>query len=385
MTTLIESEALRIDLDEPGKGGQDGGVRARLSGRLETRTMGPAWTSLQGAVARTAGQRLVLDLEALDYCDSGGAALLLNLKARQEQQGGSFEILDAKPDVQALIELCASARQREPASHRVVHHRSFIERVGIATRSWVADVGDLVAFIGDAAMALASAIVKPRQVRWKDVFRIAEEVGVDAMPIIVMLGFLIGLIMAFQSAIPLRRFGADLFVANLVGLSLFRELGPLITAIILAGRSGSAFAAEIGTMQVKEEVDALTTMGLDPMRFLVIPRLLAAIAMTPLLTIFNTLAGLVGGGVVMASLGFPPVTYVNQIIGAVDYGDFLGGLAKSLVFGILVAGIGCLRGLQTGAGAIAVGASTTSAVVSGIILITVTDGVFAVIFYYLGI
>jgi phospholipid/cholesterol/gamma-HCH transport system permease protein len=158
-----------------------------------------------------------------------------------------------------------------------------------------------------------------------------------------------------------------------------------MTAVILAGRSGSAFAAELGTMKVREEIDALKTMGLDPVRFLVVPRVIAAVFMTPLLTLFAGLMGLIGGFVVMSSLGFPLITYYHQVQYAVSYGSLVGGLVKAFVFGILVAAIGCLRGLQTGTGATAVGQSTTSAVVSGIILITITDGIFALVYYYLGV
>jgi phospholipid/cholesterol/gamma-HCH transport system permease protein len=183
----------------------------------------------------------------------------------------------------------------------------------------------------------------------------------------------------------LRQFGAQLFIANLIGLSMLRELGPLMTAIILAGRSGSAFAAELGTMKVREEIDALKTMGLDPVRFLIVTRVVAAVCMTPLLTIFADLVGLIGGSVVMLSLGFPLVTFFHQVQYALSYGSLVGGLVKSFAFGILVAAIGCLRGLQTGTGATAVGQSTTSAVVSGIILIAITDGIFSVVYYYLGV
>jgi phospholipid/cholesterol/gamma-HCH transport system permease protein len=216
-------------------------------------------------------------------------------------------------------------------------------------------------------------------------WHIAELAGVNALPIVALIGFLLGLIMAFQSAIPMRQFGADIFVANLIGLSMLRELGPLVTAILLAGRSGSAFAAELGTMKFREEIDALSTMGLDSVRFLVVPRLLAAVTMTPLLTIFANLFGLIGGAVVMVSLGYPLVTYGNQLLSAVHIRDLVSGLSKSLVFGMVVAGVGCLRGLQTMTGASAVGESTTRAVVSGIILIAIVDGVFAVVFYCLGV
>jgi phospholipid/cholesterol/gamma-HCH transport system permease protein len=213
----------------------------------------------------------------------------------------------------------------------------------------------------------------------------AENAGVNALPIVALISFLIGLIMAFQSAIPMSQFGAEIYVADLVALSMLRELGPLMTAIILAGRSGSAFAAELGTMKVNEEIDALTTMGLDPVRFLVVTRVIAAVVMMPLLTLFSNLMGLAGGAIVFLSFDFPLVTYVQEVLSAVKMGDLLSGLAKAFVFGILVAGIGCLRGLQTRTGASAVGLSTTRAVVSGIVLIVLADGVFSVVFYYLGI
>jgi phospholipid/cholesterol/gamma-HCH transport system permease protein len=166
---------------------------------------------------------------------------------------------------------------------------------------------------------------------------------------------------------------------------MLRELGPLLTAILLAGRSGAAFAAEIGTMRVNQEVDALTTMGLDPVRFLVTPRIIAALLMTPLLTVFAGLVGLIGGAVTMTSFSIPFVTFLKQVDGAVSLDDFLAGFVKSFVFAVLVAGIGCLRGLQTRAGASAVGDSATRAVVSGIILLVVVDGVFALIYYLLDI
>ncbi|WP_245628775.1 MlaE family ABC transporter permease [Salidesulfovibrio brasiliensis] len=194
-----------------------------------------------------------------------------------------------------------------------------------------------------------------------------------------------GLILSFQSAVTLQRFGGEIFVPNMLGLVMFREMGPLVTCILLAARSGSAFAAEIGTMKVNEEVDALNTMGLSPTRFLVTPKILASILMAPLMTMFFNFAALVGGLIVMISLGYPLVTYTSRVFQNLQYTDFYGGLIKALVFSILVAGIGCLRGLQTRSGASAVGDSTTSAVVSGIILIAFADGIFAVAYYYLGI
>jgi phospholipid/cholesterol/gamma-HCH transport system permease protein len=225
----------------------------------------------------------------------------------------------------------------------------------------------------------------PRSVRWRDVWLTCERAGVDALPIVALISFLLGMILAFQSAVPMKRFGAEIFVADLIGLSMLRELGPLMTAILLAGRSGAAFAAEIGTMRVNQEVDALTTMGLNPVRFLVTPRIIAVVLMTPLLTIFSGLVGLLGGALTMQTFAIPFTTFFKQIDSAVTLSDFMAGFVKSFVFAILVAGIGCLRGLQTAAGASAVGDSATRAVVSGIILLVVVDGLFAYAYYVLGI
>ena len=216
-------------------------------------------------------------------------------------------------------------------------------------------------------------------------FRICEQVGADALPIVALISFLLGMILAFQSAVPMKRFGAEIFVADLIGLSMLRELGPLMTAILLAGRSGAAFAAEIGTMRVNQEVDALTTMGLSPVRFLVTPRILAALFMTPLLVLFSDLIGMVGGAFTMQSFSIPVVAFLKEIDSAVTMTDFLAGFVKSFVFAVLIAGVGCLRGLQTRAGASAVGDAATRAVVTGIILLVVVDGLFAVAYYLLDI
>ena len=219
--------------------------------------------------------------------------------------------------------------------------------------------------------------------RWKDIMGVADRAGIGAIPIITLVGFLLGLILAFQSAVQLRRFGAEIFLAAGLGISMFRELGPLMAAILLTARSGSAFAAEIGTMKVNEEVDALTTMGLEPVSFLIVPRVVAAVLVVPTLAMLTTLAALVGGAIVWVSLEFPLASYSRRIVEAVTLTDLLGGIFKAFVFGIVVAAVGCMRGLQTGKGAGAVGESATSAVVSGIVLIAILDGIFAVLFFLL--
>lgn len=361
----------------------DGGLVLSIIGSLDSSTTGRAWRDALQLINRNKPKRLIVDASRLTYCDGAGAALLLELRWRQQERRDRYEIQSLDPAYQALLDLYSrwDAQRPEP----FVPAESPVEQIGRATVAIWNDIVVLIVFVGQLCEALARALRHPRVVRWKDALLTAELAGVNALPIISLLGFLLGLIMAFQSAIPMRQFGADIYVANLIGLSMLRELGPLLTAIILAGRSGSAFAAELGTMKVSEELDALTTMGLEPVGFLVVPRVIAAVAMTPLLAVFAGLLGLIGGAVVMLSLGFPLVTYVIQVKSAVTVGDLIGGLGKSFVFGIVVAAIGCLRGLQTKSGASAVGESTTRAVVSGLVLITVVDGIFAVIFYYLGI
>lgn len=356
-----------------------------IEGRLDSRTTGRIWHETMGTLDRAGSPpRLILDAEQLDYCDGSGIGLLLEIGRRQETAGGDFQIRGLKEPFQKLLDLFDPGELTDSRGGPS-QDRKFVEEIGRATaRVWL-DIQDLIAFVGELAVALATTLFRPRRVRWNDALRVAETAGVNALPIVALISFLMGLIMAFQAAIPMRQFGVEIFVADLVALSMLRELGPLMTGIILAGRSGSAFAAELGTMKVNEEIDALTTMGLDPVKFLVVGRVMATVLMTPLLVIFSDLLGLMGGSVVLLSLGYPLITYFNEILTAVTFVDLLGGLVKSLVFGLLAAGIGCLRGLQTKSGASAVGASTTRAVVTGIILIIVTDGIFSVVYYYLGV
>ena len=219
--------------------------------------------------------------------------------------------------------------------------------------------------------------------RWRETWLYMERTGIDAVPIVALISFLMGLITAFQAAVQLTQFGADIYIANLVGLSIVRELGPLMTAIIAAGRSGAAFAAELGTMKVSEEVDALTTMGFDRTRFLVTPKVVSLLLMLPCLTLFADVVGILGGlTVAVFGLDLPVQVYVRQTRLALGVWDVYSGLIKSIAFAILIAGVGCLRGFQAGAGAESVGRVTTSAIVAGIFLIIVTDAVFTVIFHY---
>ncbi len=359
------------------------GTSIVLSGRLDAAGAARIWEKTVAA-ARKGASGVVVDASNVSYCSGPGVGLLLEIELIAQKNGVSFDLTGLKPEFMRLLELHDPERFKEPEIAPPVKSHLPVE-VGRETVKILGDIRNLIAFVGEFAAAMAAAVRRPSGVRWRDAFVVAENVGVNAFPIIVMIGFLAGLIMAFQSAVPLRQFGADIYVANLLGISVTREIAPLITAAILTGRSGSAFAAEIGTMTVNEEINALVTMGLDPIRFLVVTRVLGAMIVTPILSVFFTLFSLVGGAVVMRAFGYPLVTYINQLAGSMTVGDTIGGLFKCVVLGVLVCGVGCMRGLQTKGGPSAVGDATTSAVVSGIILIAVMDGLFAVTFYALGI
>ncbi|MEJ2656544.1 MAG: MlaE family lipid ABC transporter permease subunit [Desulfobacterales bacterium] len=361
-----------------------GVLGVKIIGRLDSMSTGNIWRATSLELDRTSPKQVIVDASEIEYCDGSGIGYLFGIRQRMEKSGGDLKIRGLHAEFQQLLDLFHPS-EFEKLPEIQPGPISFFEKIGRATCRICEEAYSFLEFVGEAGVAMVKALLNPKLVRWKDAFLVAETAGVNALPVITLIGFLMGLIRAFQAAIPMRQFGAVIFVANLVGLSMVRELGPLMTAIVLAGRSGSAFAAELGTMKVNEEIDALITMGLDPVRFLVISRILAAVVMTPLLTLYADLIGVMGGSVVLLSLGYSLSTYFKQIFSMVNYVDLLGGLIKSIVFGLLVAGIGCLRGLQTEIGASAVGESTTRAVVGGIVLIVVTDGIFSVIYYYLGI
>ena len=354
-----------------------------IEGRLDVTTTGTVWRETMAVVERASWQRIVVDASGLDYCDGAGVGLLVELSNQQNEAGGELEIRGLRPELQRLLDFFDPAVLRE-AQREKPRSIDVVEQIGRGALGVWEDIRVLIGFVGELWMALGQAVVKPHRVRWKDTLWVAETAGVNALPIVALISFLVGLIVAFQSAIALKQFGAEVFIAELIAISMIRELGPLMTAILLAGRSGSAFAAELGTMKVNEEIDALTTMGLDSVRFLVVPRVIAALALTPLLAVFADMIGMIGGAVVSLSLGYPLATYTNRALASIGTVDFLGGLFKSLVFGILIAAIGCLRGLQTTTGPSAVGEAATRAVVSGIVLIVMADGIFGVVFYALG-
>jgi phospholipid/cholesterol/gamma-HCH transport system permease protein len=263
---------------------------------------------------------------------------------------------------------------------------NFVERVGEATLKVIDDYKRMLIFLGELLGALTHALFHPRSVRWDDVAFYMKRAGVDGLPIVGLISLLLGLILAFMSSLQLKQFGANIYVASLLAISIVKELGPIMTAILVAGRSGSAFAAEIGTMKVNEEVDALITMGFDPIRFLALPKVLAAMVVVPILTLYADLFGIAGGMVVgVLGLDLTAYTYLKDTQASLTIMDIVPSLIKAGVFAVLIAGIGCQRGFQVRGGAEAVGSATTSAVVAALFLIIVTDSAFALAFHYLGI
>ncbi len=355
-----------------------------ICGVLDASAVSSLWMDIHRAFQPTGINAISVQGSGITYCDGAGAALLVQIRQTAIRLNASVEIKDLLPDISAMLDLYPSDKFTD-VDAELKNSRDFVEEIGKTTWGTLLGLRDHIEFVGELSVGLVKMIIRPAGLRMKDFMLVVEASGAKALPIVGMLGFLIGLILAFQGAVLMAQFGAEIYIADFVGKSVIRELGPLITAIIVAGRTGSAFAAEIGTMKVNEEIDALTTMGLDPVRFLVIPRVLGATLMTPLLAVLTNLFGMAGGALVMKGLGFPLITYVNRVLSAVTASDYMGGLFKSLVFGLLISGAGCLCGLRTGEGASAVGNSATRAVVSSIILIVIADGIFAVLFYYLGI
>jgi phospholipid/cholesterol/gamma-HCH transport system permease protein len=359
----------------------DGTGQLALFGELDASSTPVAWRNLEAELAAARVSRLEVDVRQL-VSDSAGLALLYYLSVGGMTPGVRVNITGLNPELQHLLrsfskEDFQALQEHEPTCSL------FVEDVGAATSSWLGDLRQQIAFIGEVTLAVAASLFRPRRMHWKEVFRVFEAAGVNALPVVSLLTFLVGMVIAFESAQPLAEFGAQVFVANLLGLVMSRELGPVMAAIMLAGRSGSSFAAELGTMKVNEELNALETMGLSPVQFLVIQRVVAGILLTPVLTVYAMYAGLLGGIPVLLGLGFPLRMVLQQIQTSLHFGDLAEGLSKSVVFGAIVAAVSCLRGLQTGEGPRAVGESTTRSVVSSILLIILADAIFASITYTL--
>ena len=377
----LQSELWNCEVSESGAGG----MVLHLAGRMEAGNSASILKTLDHLLHKRTITSLVLDLEGVSYLDDFGALVLLELKHRATNQHADFSLANAKDSVARILTLLNFESLDENTSSVKKRPPNLFLRLGdAALRHWM-ELSYLISFTGSVFLQLFYLCCHPRKLRLQDTILCMQRTGVDALPIVMLISFLMGLIMAFMSSVQLQQFGANIYVASLVSLAMTRELGPIITAIIVAGRSGSAFAAELGTMKISEEVDALFTMGFDPTRFLAVPKVIASVIVVPFLTLFSDLAAILGGLLVgVAMLDLTATGYISQTIWTLTLFDVFWGFGKSAVFAVLITWIACFRGFRARGGAASVGQATTSAVVSSLFLIILTDSIFSVILRYWG-
>ena len=364
------------------KNDQDG-TTIHFHGRMDSGNAGSLIKELSRRFSEHPPGNLTVDLENVTYLDDFGALVLVELRKATVKVNGNFQLLNPSDKVREMLLFLRFDSLLNRAPFEKKRRQGVIVRMGEKTLDIISDLKYAISFIGAIVFSLGYHLAHPKALRTEDTMEYMQKTGVDGLPIVALISFLMGLIMAFMSSVQLEQFGANIYVASLVSLSMTRELGPIMTAIIVAGRSGSAFAAEIGTMKISEEVDALFTMGFDPVGFLVIPKLIAAIIMVPILTLFSDIAAIAGGllvGVFMLDL--TAGSYVAQTFATLTLFDVFWGVFKSGVFALLITWVGCLRGFQVRGGAASVGQATTSAVVSSIFLIILFDSIFSVVLRY---
>jgi phospholipid/cholesterol/gamma-HCH transport system permease protein len=351
--------------------------RLTVGGRWENGAARPHWTPAKTVAFR----RVEIVVTALERWDGSLVLFLGEVRRLCEKRGWELAVQGLPAAIPpALVQVRPGGA---PAAGKAW---PWVAELGLATRKLGSDLRDYARFMGNCTIAFVQLLRHPARFRWGDCFEQMQLCGVQGLAIVGLISFLVGVTMAYQSAVLLRQFGADIYVADLIGLGVVREMGPMMAAVVLAGRTGAAFAAEIGNMKANEEIDALETLGLNPVQFLVLPRLIALQLMMPLLALYANALGVLGGLLVAwGLLDLPPITYWIETKGVLDLSDLGTGLFKSVVFGALIGFAGCLRGLQADRSAAGVGKAATSAVVTGILCIIVADSVFAVIFNILGL
>ncbi len=380
--TKTPADAAHCSVVAEGEQGRE--ITLRLAGRISLDNRHLLAAKIKALLRHYAPHRLTVDLGGIEFLDSAGALLLVELEEVARTASLPCDFVRLSEASRRLLNLIDRQALAAPPL-KALAPPGFLDQVGQITRTILHDFFALISFAGELLRALVQAFLHPQRVRWQYVLFYMKRVGVDALPILGMMSLLLGLVMAFMSSLQLKQLGATVFVSSLVAIAMVKELGPLLTAILVAGRSGSAFAAEIGTMMVNEEVDALVVMGFNPMHFLAAPKVLAAMVVVPLLSAYAILIGILGGIIVgVTLLDLTLFTYVNETRKAIDLFDLISSLFKSLVFAIIIAAVGCQRGFQVKGGAEAVGAFTTSAVVTGIFLIIVVDALFAIALHYIG-
>ena len=328
---------------------------------------------------------LLIDGSQIVTMDSAGAWLLYRTRQQWTQQGVVIELQEFKPEHLALMEMTHHYMAELPAVPRLVKP-SLLNSLGCDVVQRGTRFVDFLAFIGEICFTIARSIRYPRRIRWHAIFANLHGSGVQALPIVGLMAFLMGIVIAYQGGVQLSRYGANILIVELVGVTLLRELSPLLTAIIIAGRSGSAYTAQIGTMRVTDELDALRTMGIPPSELLVLPKLFAMILVLPLLTAFSDILGIFGGMVVAKfSLGVSFTDFIERLPRAVSFKHYLVGIGKTPVFAAIIALIGCYQGLQVQGGADSVGKQVTISVVQAIFFVIVADAFFSILFSMLKI
>ncbi|MGD8663239.1 MAG: ABC transporter permease [Desulfobacterales bacterium] len=361
-------------------------LRLRLKGNWKIGAPFPSAKDVQKQIGSSAGIRQIrFDTEKLTGWDSGLLTFLLKISDYCSQNNIVFDKDGLPEGVRRLIALATAVPERKGARKEAVHE-PFFSRVGSASMVLWQSTHELLAFIGEATLAFFKLLVGKASFRRSDLILFIQQCGADALPIVTLISVLVGLILAFIGAVQLMMFGAQVYIADLVGISMVRVMGAVMVGIVMAGRTGAAFAAQLGTMQGNEEIDALKTMGVSPMEFLVLPRMLALVLMMPLLCIYADLMGVLGGLIVgVSALDIGLLQYIRQTTGALKLSYFIIGLIHATVFGVLVALAGCLRGMQCGRSASAVGDATTSAVVTSIVAIIVATGIITVVCNVIGV
>jgi phospholipid/cholesterol/gamma-HCH transport system permease protein len=368
---------------------QDAEHTLHLSGRWTALFLGNLETQVQSLSASPSQPVVAVKIDAskLQALDTTGAWLLQKLMHRAGMPIEPTSLQGLPADVAHLFSALVGSRDPTQAAAAAaaaapaVGLPSHLESLGRWVMNVLEQVLAMLAFVGETALSVGRCFMHPRSIRWRAVAFNIRSAGVNALPIVGLLAFLLGVVVAYQSADQLRQYGANIFVADLIGISMLREFAPLITAIIIAGRSGSAYAAQIGTMAVTEEIDAMRTLGLSPQEMLVLPKLLAMLIVMPLLTVFADVLGVFGGMVLARAqlgVGFPE--FIDRLVKAIVMSTYLVGIAKAPVFGAIIVVVGCFQGFRTKGGADSVGRQTTRSVVQSIFLVIVADAVFSVIF-----
>ncbi len=355
-----------------------------LSGRVSLGVADRLFAEMESRLDDPMPSAVKIDLAGISYMDSVGVLTLLRMEEKIRQKGGAHSYVHVPPEVRKVMDLIDREAWTKPPLRGEETPKGFVEAMGDAAYHVARDFTEMMTFLGDIITALIHMLGHPRDVRWGDVLFSMRRAGTEGLPIVALISLLIGLIIAFMSSLQLKQFGANVYVASLVAVAIVRELGPIMTAILVAGRSASAYTAEIGSMMVNDEVDALLTMGFDPIRFLAVPKLIATVLVLPVLTLYADFFGILGGMIVgVTGLDLTPYTYLDASRRTISVYYLVSSLVKAVVFAFIIAWIGCQRGFQVRGGVEEVGSATTSAVVTSILLIVIADSAFAVVLHYL--